>query len=167
MDYERLFDAADRSRARQRLSPDDIFFLRETVPGELDDFPHVKPPAKLAHPGGFSISGAPVGTFLRSALLLAGQKALGRRYAGLPFYEHVESDLALRIMRSHFHHGYPKGTHCCAQCTLAVLPVLEAGAIRYFDGRALAKTVRRIVEKKAWRFRSAPNAKMLDWALSR
>jgi hypothetical protein len=45
--------------------------------------------------------------------------------------------------------------------------VLEAGAIRYFDGRALAKTVRRIVEKKAWRFRSAPNAKMLDWALSR
>ena len=36
-------------------------------------------------------------------------------------------------MRSHFHHGYPKGVHCCVQCTLAVIPVLDAGAIRYFD----------------------------------
>ena len=50
----------------------------------------------------------------------------------------MEKDLAFGIMRSHFHHGYPKGVHCCAQCTLAVIPVLEAGAIRYFDCRELS-----------------------------
>ncbi len=167
MDYERLFNVTDRARPKRRLTPDDVEFFRKTVPAELADFPHVKLPAKLTHPAGFSISGAPVGTFVRCALLLGGQKALGRRYGGSLFYERVESDLAFRIMRSHFHHGYPKGTHCCAQCTLAVLPVLEAGAIRYLDGRSLARGVRRIIERKAWRFRSAPNAKMLDWALGR
>ena len=50
---------------------------------------------------------------MKSALLLAGQKALGRRYGGSLFYETVEKELALGIMRSHFHHGYPKGTYCC------------------------------------------------------
>jgi hypothetical protein len=57
-----------------------------------------------------------------SALLIAGQKALGRRFGGAEFYERVEKDLAFGIMRSHFHHGYPKGAHCCVQCTLGVMP---------------------------------------------
>ena len=98
----------------------------------LQSFPLIKLPKTIRHPGGFTVSGAPVGTFLRSALLIAGQKALGRRFAGHAFFENVERDLALGVMRSHFHHEYPKGTHCCVQCTLAVYPVLEAGAIRLF-----------------------------------
>jgi hypothetical protein len=118
-------------------------------------------------PRGFVVSGAPVGTFVKSALLIAGGRALGRRYAGLDFYERVEADLALGIMRSHFHHGYPKGTHCCVACTLAVLPVLEAGAIRYFDGRVLARDVRALIAKRGWRFAKPANAKMVSWALSR
>ena len=91
---------------------------------------------------GFTVSGAPIGTFLRSALLIAGQKALGRRFANHGFFETVERDLALGVMRSHFHHEYPKGTHCCVRCTLAVYPVLEVGAIRYFDCAPLAEQVR-------------------------
>jgi hypothetical protein len=166
MDYAKLFATAERARGRQRLSPDEIRFLRQTVPDELDAFPRVKVPKTIQHPAGFSVSGAPVGTFLRSALLLAGQKALGRRYADQPFYERVESDLALRIMRSNFHGGAPKGAFCCSQCTLAVLPVLEAGAIRWFDGKALAKDVRRMIHAGEWRFASAPNAKMLRWGLA-
>ena len=79
------------------------------------------------------------GTFLRSALLIAGQKAFGRRYGAQDFYERVEADLAMRVMRAHFHGGAPKGAYCCKPCTLAVLPVLEANAIRYFAGPALAK----------------------------
>jgi hypothetical protein len=54
-------------------------------------------------------------------------------------------DLVFGIMRSHFHDGYRRGVHCCVQCTLAVIPVLEAGAIRYFDCRELSIAVRRLV----------------------
>lgn len=122
-------------------------------------------PKVIKHPAGFSISGAPVGTFLRSALLIAGRKALGNRYGGSPFYEMVERDLAFGIMRSHFHHGYPKGTHCCVQCTLAVYPVLEVGAIRYFDCTQLATNLRRLIQRGGWRFTKPANARLTRWAL--
>jgi hypothetical protein len=165
MDHTKLFELAERARARQRFTPNDIAFLRDSVPSELRSFPKAKMPKTIRHPGGFSVSGAPVGTFVRSALLLAGQKAFGNRYAGSQFYERVESDLAMRIMRSHFHGDAPKGAYCCKQCTLAVLPVLEANAIRYFECRQLAKSVRRMIHAGEWRFSTAPNAKMLRWSL--
>src|SRR5262249_42664596 len=151
MDLDALWLAADRARARSHLTTADVSFVRRLAPRQLAAFPRVKFPSSVRHPG-FSISGAPVGTFVRSALLVAGQKALGRRFGGSEFYERVEQDLALRIMRSHFHHGYPKGVHCCIQCTLAVIPVLDAGAIRYFDCRELSTSVRRIVRQREWRF---------------
>lgn len=165
MDFGLLWTVAERARARQRLPSEDIAFVREVVPRELESFPNLDLPKAIRHPAGFVISGAPVGTFLRSALLIAGQKALGSRFGGAAFYETVEKDLAFGIMRSHFHHGYPKGTHCCVQCTLAVYPTLEAGAIRYFDCGQLARDVRRLIAEGGWRFVKPPNAKMLHWAL--
>lgn len=167
MDYARLFVIADRARARRSLAREDVAFLRENVPAELAAFPKLERAPKIIHPSGFTVSGAPVGTFVKSALLIAGQRALGRRFGGAPFYERVEEDLAFRVMRSHFHHGYPKGTNCCAACTLATLPVLEANAIRYFDARGLAKNVRKLITEGGWRFASPQNPKMLRWALSR
>lgn len=165
MDYDRLWMIADRARAGGRLPAEDAGFIRDAVPHDLKSFPEMTLPKTIRHPGGFSVSGAPVGTFLRSALLLAGQKALGKRYDGSPFYERVEKDLAFGIMRSHFHHGYPKGTHCCSQCTLAVYPVLEACAIRYFDCAELAADVKRLIEGRKWRFATPPAPKMLSWSL--
>src|SRR5262245_15454507 len=165
MDFDRLWTVADRARTNQRLSPEDIAFVRKVVPRQLESFPHLRLPKTIRHPDGFSVSGAPVGTFLRSALLIAGQRVLGRRFGGSTFYERVERDLAFGIMRSHFHHGYPKGTHCCVQCTLAVYPTLEAGAIRYFDCGQIARDVRRLIAEGGWRFVKSPNAKMLRWAL--
>lgn len=165
MDFETLWAVAERARTRKRLPLEDISFIREVVPQELESFPRVRLPKAIRHPAGFSISGAPVGTFLRSALLIAGQRALGSRFESSPFYETVERDLAFGIMRSHFHHGYPKGTHCCVQCTLAVFPTLEAGAIRYFDCGQLARDVRRLIAEGGWRFAKSPNVKMLHWAL--
>jgi hypothetical protein len=165
VDFDRIWVVAERSRAGGRLVSDDIAFVRDTLPATLESFPRIKLPKTIRHPGGFTVTGAPVGTFLRSALLIAGQKALGRRFAGHPFYENVERDLALGVMRSHFHHGYPKGTHCCVQCTLAVYPVLEAGAIRYFDCAALSGQVRQIVHKRQWRFARPVSAAMVRWSL--
>jgi hypothetical protein len=68
-------------------------------------------------------------------------------------------------MRSHFHLGYPKGAHCCAQCTLAVYPVLLAGALPWFDSQSLAKAVRELIQAKQWRFSGSTNPHMVAWAL--
>jgi hypothetical protein len=166
MDLDTLWLVADRARSRPRLAPEDVAYIRDAIPGRLASFPELELPARIRHPAGFSVSGASVGTFVRSALLVAGQKALGRRFGGAEFYERVEKDLAFGIMRSYFHHGYPKGAHCCVQCTLAVLPVLEAGAIRYFDCRELSTSVRRLVRQRQWRFARPVDPRMVHWALS-
>ena len=165
MDFDRLWDVADRARTKQRLAPEDVALIKDGVPGTLESFPNLELPKTVRHPAGFSISGAPVGTLLRGALLVAGQKALGHRFGGAPFYEAVERDLAFGIMRSHFHHGYPKGTHCCVQCTLAVYPALAAGTIRYFDCDQLARDVKRIITEGEWRFAAPANPKMVEWSL--
>ena len=165
MDFDRLWAVAEQARASRRLPAADVTFVKDVVPKALEGFPQLKLPTTIRHPGGFPVSGAPVGTFLRSALLLVGQRALGSRFGGAPFYETVERDLAFGIMRSHFHHGYPKGTHCCVQCTLAVYPTLAAGAIRYFDCAELRQEVERLIAERKWRFASPPNEKMLRWSL--
>ena len=165
MDFDTLWVVADRARTKPRLAPEEISFVRDVAPEQFDSFPDLKLPARIRHPAGFSISGASVGTFLRGALLVAGQKALGRRFGGAEFYERVEQDLAFGIMRSHFHHGYPKGVHCCVQCTLAVIPVLDAGAIRYFDCRELSSAVRGLVRQRRWRFAKPADPRMVRWAL--
>jgi hypothetical protein len=166
MDLDALWAVADRSRGRARLDTGDVSYVRAVAPAQFASFPNLTLPAKVRHPPGFPVSGAPVGTFVRAALLVAGQKALGRRFGGHEFYERVEQDLALRIMRSHFHHGDPKGAYCCVQCTLAILPVLEAGAIRYFDGRTLSRTVRGLVKDRQWRFAKPVDPRMVRWALA-
>ncbi len=165
MDFDKLLIVADRARGRARPAPEDVLFVRDVVPDELESFPKLKLPGSIRHPAGFPVSGAPVGTFVRAALLIAGQKAMGNRFGGSAFYERVEQDLALRIMRSNFHNGYPKGAYCCVQCTLAVLPVLDAGAIRYFDCRELSRSVRRLVRQQQWRFARPTDPRMVRWSL--
>jgi hypothetical protein len=165
VDLDTVWAVAERARARSPLSPGDVSFVRNVAPDQFDDYPRLKLPATVHHPAGFSVSGASVGTFLRAALLIAGQKALGRRCGENEFYERVEKDLAFGIMRSHFHNGYPKGVYCCVQCTLAVIPVLDAGAIRYFDCRELSRAVKLLVRHRKWRFANRVDPRMVRWAL--
>lgn len=72
MDFNRLWVVADRVRSQRRLPSADVVFVREVIPVELKSFPGLSLPKSIQHPAGFLISGAPVGTFLRSALLIAG-----------------------------------------------------------------------------------------------
>jgi hypothetical protein len=167
MDLDQLWRVAELSRGRKRLSPEDAVLVREVFPEELAGFPKLELPRRVRHPTGFSISGTPVRTFTSCALLLSGKRVLGRRYDNVEFYERVEKDLAFHIMRAHFHHGYPKGAYCCVQCTLAVLPVLDAQAIRWFDCRELHESVRGIVERGEWRFSKPAKPKMVNWALGK
>lgn len=166
MDIDTLWAVADRSRERSRLTPQDIAFIRDVAPRKFDSFPRLKLPASVRHPAGFSVSGASVGTFVRAALLIGAQKALGRRFGEADFYERVETDLAFGIMRSHFHLGYPKGVHCCVQCTLATIPALDAGAVRYFDCRELSQAVRLLIRQRKWRFAKPVDPRMVHWALT-
>jgi len=48
---------------------------------------------------------------------------------------------------------------------LAVYPVLDAGAIRYFDCGPLSRDVRRVITERKWRFAGPVNPKMLRWSL--
>ena len=165
MELEQLWDVADRARRRTKLSREDSAFVRKTLPDLLSDYPRTKLPAKIRHPAGFTVTGASVGTFAQCAALIAGTRVLGARCKGSAFYQSIERDLAFGIMRSHFHLGYPKGTHCCVGCTLAVYPALELNAFRYFNCRELAQDVREIIATKAWRFAKPVNAKLLSWSL--
>jgi hypothetical protein len=160
-----LFAVADRARARRKLSPEDVVWVAKIAPDQLNSLQTVKLPASIKHPTGFSVSGASVRTFVQGALLVAGQKALGRRFGASEFYERVERDLAFGIMRSNFHLGYPKGVYCCVQCTLATIPVLDAGAIRYFDCGELSRAAKLLIQKRQWRFAKRVDSQMLRWAL--
>ena len=165
MDFDRLWAVAERARQRAPLAREDVRFVRDVVPEQLDTYPKIKVPARVRHPAGFSVAGRPVLSFAKSALLVAGQKALGRRFGGHEFYERVERDLAMGIMRSNFHNGYPKGAYCCVQCSLAVIPALDAGAIRYFDCPEVSAAARALVKRRKWRFSRPADPKMVKWAL--
>ena len=167
MELDQLWEVADRARNRAKVSQEDSVFVRRNLPELLSDFPHLKLPKRVSHPAGFAVTGASIGTFVRCASLIAAKRVLGARYKGSDFYESIEKDLALRIMRSHFHLGYPKGTHCCVSCTLAVYPVLALDAVRYFNGPELATDVRKIIAAKGWRFSKPTNAKLLSWSLGK
>lgn len=166
MNFELLLRIADKARTGARLSPEENRYIAVTVPEELAGYPRIEWPARARHPAGFTINGAVVRTFAKCALVIAARGALGVQYGRKSrFYSQVESDLALGIMRAHFLHGDPKGVFCCPPCTLAVLPVLEAGAIHWLDGRKLAPEVRVLIEKRGWRFARFKNTAMLRWAL--
>jgi hypothetical protein len=166
MNYDQLWMAGEKARRRDRFMPNERHFIVEIVPRDLSEFPKITIPTRATHPAGFSLSGAPVRTFLKSVLVLSAHRALGPRFdRRSEFYNRVAADLAFGIMRSHFHHGHPKGTYCCAQCTLAVYPVLRAGALPWFDCQTLANTVRGLIERKRWRFSNSTNPRMVAWAL--
>ena len=167
MDYERLLKIGDQCRFPIRLSSQDKVFICETVPEELHTFPNFKYPSHLKHPGGFTISGAVVRSFIKCALVLAGRRALGvQYYRQSEFYDHVARELTLGMTLSHFHHSDPKGAYCCAQCTLALYPVLKAGALRWVNCIQLASAVRSLIEDRKWRFTTSTNPRMITWSLS-
>ena len=96
--------------------------------------------------------------------IVAGQKAL---------WPEVRRRRVLRARREG-----PRRSASCARifttatrraCTAAprapsVIPVLDAGAIRYFDCRELSSAVRRLVRQRQWRFAKSTDPRLVRWA---
>lgn len=165
---ERIVELSERAKNGGKFTQEEKTYISVELPRVLKDYPDLDFPRKIKHPAGFSVSGAPVRTFLKSMLLMLGRRALGHRFGGhSEFYEKVERDLAFHIMRSHFHNQYPKGTFCCAKCTLAILPVLRMKAIRWFDCQESADSIEEVVINKQWRYSHFNDQKMLNWSFSR
>lgn len=166
MIFEKILEIGDRARWRARLPADDRLFLREEIPREMAAFPSIIYPPRMRHPGGFTISGAVVRTFVKAALVLGARRAFGRRFdAEVEFYDRVARDLTLGMALSHFRHGDPKGAYCCAHCTLAIYPVLQARALRLVDCGQLSEAVRGLIESRGWRFSRATSPKVIQWSL--
>ena len=110
-----------------------------------------------SHPAGFSISGAPVGTFLRSAPHRRAEGA-GQKVWRIRLLERVEKDLAF-------------GASCARIFTTAIRRVYIAvfsahlRAIRYFDCRELFVALQRIVRQRQWRFAKSTDPRIVRWAL--
>lgn len=167
MDYERILRIGDLARFRVKLSPDDQEFIRDRVPLEMQALPGASYPRRIRHPAGFTISGAVVRTFVKCALVLSAQRVLGRQYyKASDFYDRAASELMLGMTLTHFQYGAPKGAYCCAQCTLAFLPVLEARALRWINCPQLASAVKVLIRRRQWRFSSSTNPRMISWSLS-
>ena len=167
MYIERLVELSEQAKNGGKFTREEKTYIDVELPKLLKDYPDIDVPRKFKHPAGFSVSGAPVRTFLKSMLLMSGRRALGHRFGGSEFYEKVEYDLAFHIMRSHFHNQYPKGTFCCAKCTLAILPALRMKTIRWFDCEESADSILEVVNEKQWRYSNFKNQNMLDWSLSK
>jgi hypothetical protein len=166
MNWEQLWQVAEQSRARAKLSAGDRRWVSEDLPRVFAAFPRLEVPNRVRHPAGFSVTGASVRSLVRSALLLAARGALGPHYhRESAFFAQVETDLALRISLSVFRHGDPPGAYCCPTCTLAVLPLFERRAIHWFDCRPLESNVRALIARRGWRFRAKVDPRMIDWAL--
>lgn len=78
--------------------------------------------------------------------------------------ERVEYDLAYGIMRSH-PTGLPERHALLRVVHLGSVSCAYCRAIRYFDTRALARDVHRIITKRQWRFCGRANDRMIAWAI--
>lgn len=52
MDFDTLWVVADRARGRPRLGHEDVSFIRDVAPDQLDSFPRLELPASIRHPAG-------------------------------------------------------------------------------------------------------------------
>ena len=55
MDFNVLWEGADRARSQLKLASNDNALLCDVVPAELESFPRLNLPKVIQHPAGFSI----------------------------------------------------------------------------------------------------------------
>lgn len=149
------------------LTPSDRELIKHDLPALLVDIPTIHTIREYTHPVGTKLTGAPPRTYLKAYSLILGKKAFGtKEVTGHPFFEQLERELTLGIMRSNFEQGHPKGYYCCKICTMAVFPLFDLNLLYLLSGKKIAEDVRPKIEGRDPFFTSRVPLKLLDFTLS-
>jgi len=142
-------------------------YIKDDLPLLLVDIPTIHTIREYTHPVGTRLTGAPPRSYLRAYSLILGKKAFGTRdLIGHPFFDEIEKDLTIGIMRSNFEQGHPKGYYCCKICSMAIFPVLEMDLLHKLSGKEFASAVRPRIEARDPQFTKGVPEKLVDFTLS-
>lgn len=152
---------------KQKLSAQDISYIKEDLPLQLHDLPTLYAMREYEHVTGIHISGAPARTYLASYSLILAKKAYGKdRQTGHPLYDAIENRLSIGIMRGYFEGRHPRGYYCCKKCSMAVFPLFLLDLLYWIDGKRLAEEIRPRIEARDPYFTSNVPAKLLAFTLA-
>ena len=167
MDLSRLNELIVKVHDHLTLTPAERTYIKEDLPSFLLDIPTIHTIREYTHPVGTRLTGAPPRSYLRAYSLILGKKAHGtREMIGHPFFDEIEKDLTIGIMRSNFEQGHPKGYYCCKICSMAIFPVLEMDLLHKLSGKEIANIVRPRIEARDPQFTKGVPEKLVDFTLS-
>lgn len=142
-------------------------YIREDLPALLVDIPTIHTVREYIHPVGVKLTGAPPRSYITAYALILGKKAFGtRELIAHPFYETIEKELTLHIMRGTYEHNRPRGYYCCKICTMAVFPLFDLNLLHLISGKKIADEMRPRVAAREPFFTQGVPTKLIDFTLS-
>ena len=167
MDLQRFNDLIVKIHDHKVLSIAEKTYIRQDLPAILVDIPTIHTVREYIHPVGVKLTGAPPRSYITAYALILGKKAFGtRELIDHPFYETLEKELTLHIMRGNYEYDRPRGYYCCKICTMAVFPLFDLNLLHLVSGNKSAEVVRsRIIAREPFFTQGVPT-KLIDFTLS-
>lgn len=167
MDLQKFNTLIFKIHDRQALSPADKTYIKNDLPAILVDIPTIHTVREYNHPVGVRLTGAPPRSYITSYALILAKKAFGtRELIDHPFYETIEKELTLHIIRGSYEYNRPKGYYCCKICTMAVFPLFDLNMLHLISGKKIADEVRPRIAEKDPSFTKGVPLKLIDFTLS-
>jgi len=142
-------------------------YIKQDLPAILVDIPTIHMVREYTHPVGVRLTGAPPRSYITAYALILGKKAFGtRELIDHPFYEIIEKELTLHIMRGTYEYDRPRGYYCCKICTMAVFPLFDLNLLHLISGKKIAEVVRSKIQAREPFFTQGVPAKLIDFTLS-
>jgi hypothetical protein len=142
-------------------------YIKDDLPLILVDIPTIHTIREYTHPVCTRLTGAPPRSYLKAYSLILGKKAFGtREMIGHPFFDEIEKELTIGIMRSNFEYDRPKGYYCCKICSMAIFPLLEMDLLHKLSGKEIAYAVRPRIEARDPQFTKGVPEKLIEFTLS-
>lgn len=167
MDLQKFNDLIVKIHDHIPLTQIEKSYIREDLPALLVDIPTIHTVREYIHPVGVKLTGAPPRSYITAYALLLEKKAYGtREQVPHPFYETLEKELTLHIMRGTYEYDRPRGYYCCKICTMAVFPLYDLDLLHLISGRQIADAVRpRILTREPYFTQGVPR-KLIDFTLT-
>ena len=167
MNLQKFNDLIVKIHDHISLTPEEKSYIKNDLPAILVDIPTIHAVREYTHPVGVKLSGAPPRSYLKAYSLILGKKAFGtRKLIDHPFYETIEKELTLHIMRGSYEYDRPRGYYCCKICTMAVFPLFDLNLLHLISGKKIAEVVRSKIQAREPFFTQGVPAKLIDFTLS-